>query len=320
MNGVARLGPVSIRWRSALPVDVFGPLVAGLPDVDPERPADLDLDLRLATRPAPRPRGESAFFADEIVGFTDDGSTRIWDGWSLLTVGKTDGRIRGEVHAESLRDPHRFSTLPLLMALSVGLRGLGLFQLHAAALRLDDFLVLVAGDSGAGKTTTALSLAVAGAAWGGDDTVFLHADGAGGAAIACVPRSFHLRAQTVRAFPSLEEHATLRPDGAEERWDLDPRRAFPDRGFLRAGTPDILVFPTVTTQPHTQTRRLSQAEAAGRLIPAGAFVVVDGIVGAPEQMALFGAMASAARAVSLELGGDALRDPSVVAACLRGER
>jgi hypothetical protein len=77
----------------------------------------------------------------------------------------------------------------------------GWSRVHAVTLDLDGARVLVAGPSGAGKTTLALRMLLDGAAVQGDESVLVHRSGASLA----VPRAFHVKDGTAVMVPELLE-------------------------------------------------------------------------------------------------------------------
>ena len=75
----------------------------------------------------------------------------------------------------------------------------GWSRVHAVTVDVDGSRVLVAGPSGAGKTTLALRMLFDGAAVQGDESVLVHRSGASLA----VPRAFHVKDGTAAMVPEL---------------------------------------------------------------------------------------------------------------------
>src|SRR5262249_39557977 len=129
----------------------------------------------------------------------------IWDRTSRVLI-PSDGpvTIRAELCAPDREVTPGSSIGMLQLALAVALRREGLFHLHAAALiHPSGASVLVAGGSGAGKPTTTLAMLEAGAAYLGDEFLFLRAAPAGAVEVRAFPREFHLGPRTLAAFPRL---------------------------------------------------------------------------------------------------------------------
>ena len=97
---------------------------------------------------------------------------------------------------------HLFFTIPLAELL----KRFGLYMVHAAGLAVAGKGLLVAGQSGAGKTTLALALLRAGFDFLADDTVFLSL-GKSGLRILAFPDEVDVTAQTLGFFPELQRQA-----------------------------------------------------------------------------------------------------------------
>ena len=92
---------------------------------------------------------------------------------------------------------HPFFTVPLAELL----KRLELYMAHMAGLALNGKGLLIAGESGAGKTTLALALVRAGFAFLADDTVFLSTSN--GLRALAFPDEFDITPQTAAFFPEL---------------------------------------------------------------------------------------------------------------------
>ena len=119
----------------------------------------------------------------------------------------------------------------------------GLYMAHAAGLSLDGQGLLLAGASGAGKTTLTIALLRAGFGFLGDDTLFLCARDEGLRALA-FPDQIDVTAHTASFFPELRDLARApRPAGR-------PKQSFSPACVYRAApswecAPAVLVFPHV---------------------------------------------------------------------------
>ena len=127
-----------------------------------------------------------------------------------------------------------------------------------------------------------------------DDAAFL-ADLGGAPRVQGLARAWHLRPDTLRAFPAAA------PRGSSATAPL---------------VPALAVFPEIAPRPQTRVEPVEPAEALGRLVEASALVVVDGAARAPEHLALLGRIASEVPAVRVALGRDLLETPAAVARAL----
>jgi hypothetical protein len=141
----------------------------------------------------------------------------------------------------------------------------GQFSIHAAALTLRGRGLLIAGDSGTGKTTLTVVLLRAGFGFLGDDTVFLSGDGDTPRVLA-FPDEIDLTDQTASFFPELVRLLEL------------PKRAgFPKRSmhvddfaFSRIAwesVPSALVFPGVNGTGRSYVEPMARDEALVELAP-----------------------------------------------------
>jgi hypothetical protein len=103
---------------------------------------------------------------------------------------------------------------------------MGAYLLHAAAVSLDDQALLLIGDSGAGKSTTAMAMVSAGCSYIGDDGCLIRRR-SGDVELLSLWSSFRLTDQSLASFSALRSHGSKL--ASDEKWQLDVRTAFPDR-------------------------------------------------------------------------------------------
>jgi hypothetical protein len=234
----------------------------------------------------------------------------VWDGASTLRVAPGGKRIEARVHTSSLQRPFAFSSITVTMALLLALRLHGRFHLHAAAARLPGGESwVIAGDSGCGKSTLALGLFHSGAQWIGDDVLLLRSIGSEVEAAGWA-RKVRVTEQTSRAFPSLAPLLNRCPVESAQRWEIDPRLAFPGRGLLALRTPLTLLLPEVGAGLSSTVRPLDRAEALGRTLHACAWVACEPLPYQRGQLDLLGRMVDRARCFQVSLGRRLLDDPS----------
>ncbi len=213
-----------------------------------------------------------------------------------------------DVAEASLRGGHHFAHVLLLVSLVLALRWRGLFHLHAGALVTPGGRgVLIAGGTGAGKSTLTLALLEAGCSYLGDDAVFL-ATAPGALTVLGLPRPFHVAPRTADAFPRIAPLLGSRlPAGQKRR--LDPRAAWPGRERSSMGLPSAILLPSVVGGPTTSAEPLPSAEALGALIESSAYVVVGEFPRGREHLRVLRQIADAAAATRIGLGLDLLERP-----------
>ncbi|MFE4499995.1 hypothetical protein ACFRFQ_09015 [Rhodococcus sp. NPDC056743] len=111
-------------------------------------------------------------------------------------------------------------------------------RLHAALIDCGGARVAIAGQSGAGKTTLALALALRGAQLHSDEGIFIRGEDAVG-----LPRRIHVKAGTFDVLPEIGIRELLRLPYEPAVWALDPTSlpTPPDRATAVRGI-DVLVI------------------------------------------------------------------------------
>jgi hypothetical protein len=278
---------------------------------------DLAILLRPTLEPltsAPASEGHRPVFFHGVVQayLTPDGRYVLWDRASRFDVDPQRSRIEAHIAEPRWEIVPGSAKATLEIALALVLRAHGLFHLHAGAVAHPGGAgVLLAGASGAGKTTAVIALVEAGYAFLGDDALLVTA-APSGVAICAFPRPFHVAPATLQASPRLA--AMAQPSfGRGDKRDVDPRRAFPDRQRPTLGPPALVLHPRVEPASPTALAPLPPAEGLGNLIASSGGLVIEGTARRAEHVALLGRIAAKARHVELRMGQDLLRDPARLA-------
>lgn len=161
---------------------------------------------------------------------------------------------------------HPFFTIPL----AEFLKGSGLFMVHAASLAWNGQGILVAGESGAGKTTLALTLARAGFGFLADDTVLLRRreaepqTKAGGPAeprveILAFPDEVDFTEQTASFFTELARAEEPASDQRAKR-SVSASTLY-KRQPVWSVAPRLLVFPEITPAAASEWAPLAKPDA-----------------------------------------------------------
>jgi hypothetical protein len=187
----------------------------------------------------------------------------------------------------------------------------GLFSLHAACLASSDGRgVLLAGTTGAGKSTLALALAMAGMSLLADDVVFLACDG-GGQAVRVVGFADAI---------GLTEHAGARFAAIRERLREPAADGFPKRlvrieelfgsPVVAECRPEALVFPEVAADQESRIAPMDPSDALLRLVPD---VLLTEPAATQAHLAAIGALLDRVRCYTLRSGTDLERAAELVA-------
>ena len=273
-----------------------------------------------AEPPAP-PRGFDAF---ETAGgglCHTDGRTYFFESDGSAVRVAADRRRRVEVWVGASRASREPAALARLVfnASMTAMRRCGLFELHGAGLvePLTGAGFLFVGPSGSGKSTLATQLASAGWKYLSDDSLLLYVHG-GQVEATALRRAFAVTEPTIaagvlRGFEGL----LTRPaafDPLKRRFE--PGAVFPER-FAESCAPHFLFFPTITREPSSRARPLSQAETMGRLIRMCPWACYDRPA-ANAHLAVLALLARQAAGFELRAGRDLLGDAEYTSDLMRG--
>jgi hypothetical protein len=241
-----------------------------------------------------RPGGFVVFVAGRAAAFVDEFSHVV------------DAVVIDESARELLED------VVLVAALTLVERLRGRFHVHAGlVVDADGTGTLIGGVGGAGKTTTSLAFAHAGAVLVGDDVGFLSSpDQLGAVCMQSLRRPLHVGDATLSMFPHLL--ARVRPGArtaaGKRVVDVDPVPHEPVR-LVR------LLFPSISTRP-THATRLKPSEVLAQLLVTSASVAWPTVPGATAHLAALRALVDV-DAWSVVLGPDAVADPGRIVAAIR---
>jgi hypothetical protein len=313
----------TLGWScEGLSSDPLADLLAFLSPPPAEGPSTIHFTLRPAAPGSgsdPRTAGfVPSFFHGIVQAYEVPVGFLLWDRVSRVSVPLDGSPVVADIVAPDQEIIAGSTAVMLQLALMLALRRERLFHLHAAALiHRSGAGVLVVGGSGAGKTTTTLSLLEAGSSYLVDDCLFLRRLPASGSIdVLAFPREFHLGPATLAAFPRLAPLAGP-PSARADKRPVDPRVAYPDR-HQRAWTPArgaaLAVFPTIIDAAETTLAPISKAEAFGHLLASSAALVIAGIPHREENLTLLRDLLEVSSCRELRLGRDALIDPRGVVA------
>lgn len=262
-----------------------------------------------------RPSGTEMFRQGDLSVWAREG------GWSIVLSQRAVADV--DVHGNTnlclvdadLDTVQVADSVVLVVALAIIERVQGWFHVHAG-LVVDDAVgvTLVVGESGAGKTTTTLSLAARGRL-GCDDVVFVQ-PGADGICARAFVRPLHVGAATLAMFPALQERLE---NGRSQAGKLIVRV---DEGEAESDVAlrvSLLVFPAIDNRATTVAESLTSSEVLPRLLRASAMVAWPCLPHAAEHLDSLVKL-SRLPARALHLGLDALVDPACIARALHSVR
>jgi hypothetical protein len=188
-------------------------------------------------------------------------------------------RLRAETRGAAVRvavqdiDEARmlFSHPLFTVAFLESIKRLGHFPLHAACLERAGQGVLVAGGSGAGKTTLAVALARGGFGFLSDDLVFVvnqrvNGNGTGGLVVEGFADEVDLLDDTVLMFPELYEYAGRPKRPGREKHAVRLEEVFGSDPVATC-KPSVLILPSRTDTEQSVLEPVSRSEAMIELVP-----------------------------------------------------
>ena len=190
----------------------------------------------------------------------------LFPGWGSLRVNLASERILGIMARAAINAYGIFEEM-ILIALAPLLRRRGYYTVHAFAAAMAGRAILILGDTGAGKTTTGISLLANGAQLVANDTPLLRMTAGEKPALHAYPGLLSAYPDSLARFPQLEHLriAGLRLDGSA-KISFAADAVWPEI-WACCAQPAALVFPQITSgirQSHL--RAMTSLEALRRLI------------------------------------------------------
>ncbi|HET7541982.1 MAG TPA: hypothetical protein VFK05_19050 [Polyangiaceae bacterium] len=173
-------------------------------------------------------------------------------------------------------------------------------------MSFDQHALLLIGESGAGKSTTATALVRAGCGYLGDDGVLIR-QRPGDVELLPLWSSFRLTDQSLGSFETLRSHSSKL--AGEEKWTLNARAAFPDRFLSHWLGRKALLFLGRSGKADSFVQPVAQAEALGLLIAQSRSFSFECDPGARRHLDLLAQLVRVAHSARLQLGTEWLVDP-----------
>ena len=289
--------------------------VEPLPFAEREGEATPRADARIVIHAEEEPpRSPDSFNSFEVAGgglCRTDGRTYFFEAdGSTVRVGPESPALVdvwvGEGSAS--RDAAASARLVFNAALTA-MRRCGLYELHASGAVEPETRagVLFVGPSGSGKSTTATQLAAAGWRYLSDDKLLLfdageHVEARALRRVFAVTRSTAASGSLAGREQFMSEPAPFDPN----KMRFEPQSIFPG-GFVESCAPRFIFFSTLTREPASVTRALSQTEAMARLIRMCPWAGYDKPA-AREHLDVLARLAKQTSAHELRAGTDLLGD------------
>jgi hypothetical protein len=253
-ESILHIGACLVRLRASTPAlhrQLLRPLACPM-GATADRPVDCTIDLvDLGEQPLPAlPWSPQHTSAEQETSEYREGPwlfTRHGD-VMLTALHQEQGRTVGLVHAPA-RWPLRHYKQAIFITLYQHLRRHGLYLIHASAIGAQGRAALIAGQSGAGKTTTMLTSVAAGLDFLGDDTTLVQRTADGHFEVITLLSTLDVTDGTAAWFPELAPHLSAQRSHTGKR-QIILAEAFPQRMATR-GQAAVILAPEITGQART---------------------------------------------------------------------
>jgi hypothetical protein len=148
----------------------------------------------------------------------------------------------------------------------------GLFAIHGNALFKDGLSVLIAGDSGSGKSTTALGLIQKGWKYLSDDVTLINQSSQGIKALA-FQKGFSFDPRLAKYYPEINKLLKSSSWNGQKRF-LDITSIYPEN-HLSTCVPNILIFPKIVSEGKSQLIPIDKTSALIMLMQSSGGIMVD---------------------------------------------
>lgn len=194
-------------------------------------------------------------------------------GETALDINVSGGHGEGVLDDSFWDHPLQYQRQFFLLSLLMLMRPFGLYGLHANCVSNDTSGCLIVGNSGAGKTSLALSLIKQGWNYLSDDAVMVRRSGDGVEAQA-FRLGFSLTPETVCRFPELGSSHAFNGELRNGKRAMDIELVFPGQR-VQSCSPQLIVFPEISGRAHSELVPVSRANALTRLFEQSPGFMVD---------------------------------------------
>lgn len=187
----------------------------------------------------------------------------------VLVMDGSHGRADGYLIKPETLHPNLIEYLFHLASTEL-LRHQGLYTIHAAALEKHGRGILIAGNSGRGKTTSSLSLLRSGYRYLSDDHPLLQ-DAGTHVDVLPFPTKINVTRSTIELFPELADVSDHATHAGSRKWSFHAEDLYPTPLGERCRA-TMMLFPHVVDADHSRLELLSKRQALELLLPQALLV------------------------------------------------
>lgn len=225
------------------------------------------IELKFITTDAPVDIPHSAsgpFFCYDLSVYEADGHVSLTDGLSIFQLQPQAGIGIVTLHRSFKEKPPLSKYNFFLIGLIHLLSPLGFYDLHAAGLVRNGIGYLLLGESGSGKSSTALSLVRQGWHYVSDDAILVRPSADGIEALT-FRRHFYLDPVLAHQFPEIAPHLKGSAMGDHTKRFLDVETVYPGR-FRPGCIPRVLIYTHIVPQPVSKLIPIDKTTALIKLM------------------------------------------------------
>lgn len=266
---------LAIRADSVEPLEWLRRRLRHFPDRNPDS-VDFEFDFQHAPHLCDDPEAGSPSASYRPVYEAPEGGQVVYQDETDQLIMTFENRVRVccEFPAKRIRveftsplhDSLRIATYPLFtLALMELMKRRGRYALHAATLCWKDRGLLIAGTSGAGKTTLALTLLRSGFGFLGDDLGFLATED-GGLRVLAFPDEIDVSDQTIDFFPELSFLRKRSLPPGRTKWPLLAEEVY-DADIVTSCRPTVVLLPSISGEAESRIEPVDSARALLEVAP-----------------------------------------------------
>jgi len=259
---------IGVKWEGEGVEEEIEQFFSPLPFVKRSGIANsVHIDLKFTTTDAPLDIPHSAsgpFSCYDLSIFEADGHVYLTDGLSIFQLQLEAGTGLVTLHRSFKEKPPLSKYNFFLVGLIHLLSPWGFYDLHAAGLIRDGIGYLFLGESGSGKSSTALSLVHQGWHHVSDDALFLRPS-ADGIEVLSFRKHFYLDPVLSHQFPEIAPYLKGSAMGDHTKRFLDVEAVYPGR-FRPSCIPKVLIYTQIVPQPVSKLIPIDKTTALIKLM------------------------------------------------------
>jgi len=259
---------IEVRWQGQGIEEEIEQFFSPLPFVKLSGIANsVHIELKFTTSDAPLDIPHSAsvpFYCYDLSIYEADGHVYLTDGLSIFQLQPQAGTGLVTLHRSFKGKPPLSKYNFFLIGLIHLLAPLGFYDLHAAGLIRDGIGYLFLGESGSGKSSTALSLVRQGWHYVSDDALLVRPS-ADGIEVLSFRKHFYLDPVLSHLFPEIAPHLKGSAMGDHTKRFLDVEAVYPGR-FRPSCIPKVLIYTQIVPQPVSKLIPIDKTTALIKLM------------------------------------------------------